>query len=73
MREIKHGGVEKFVRNGKEGSQRKKKNLCVTVRNRLSATQHALTASFSSVLFSTDLQHQRRKEKKGNPGHNQYN
>lgn len=30
MRGIKHSGVEKFVRTGKEGSQRKKKNqiLC---------------------------------------------
>lgn len=64
MREIKHGGVEKFVRNGKEVSQRKKKNLGVTVRNRFSATQDALTTSFSSVLFPTDLQHQ-RKEKEG--------
>lgn len=66
MREIKHGRVEKFVRNGKEGSQRKKKNLGVMARNRSSATQHAPTPSFSSVLVSTELQPQRRKEKKGN-------
>jgi len=69
MREIKHGEGYKFVINGKEGSQRKKKNLGVMVRNRSSATQVALTASFSSVLFPTDLQHQRRNEE-GNPGHN---
>lgn len=59
MREIKHGGVEKFVRNGKEGSLRKKKNLDVMVENRFSATRHLLTASVSSVLISTYLQHLR--------------
>lgn len=64
MREIKHGGVEKFVRNGKEGSQRKKKNLV--------ATEYLLTASVSSVLISTDLQHQRGKEKGENPEQNSY-
>lgn len=56
MREIKHGRVEKFVRNGKEGSQRKKKNLDVMVENRFSATWPLLTASVSSVLISSDLQ-----------------
>lgn len=70
MREIKHSGVEKFVRIGKEGSQRKEKNLGVVVRNRFSATSHALMASFSSVLFSTDLQCRTRKEKEENPEHN---
>lgn len=56
MREIKHGRVEKFVRNGKEGSQRKKKNLDVMVENRFSATWPLLTASVSSVLISSNLQ-----------------
>lgn len=69
MREIKHGGAEKFVRNGKEGSQRKKKSMGVIVRNRFSAAQHAPTPSFASVLFCTDLQHQSRGDKEGNPGH----
>lgn len=72
MREIKHSEVEKFVRNGKEGSQKKKKNLDVMVENRFSATRHLLTASVSSVLIYTDLQHQRRKEKGENPEHNSY-
>lgn len=72
MREIKHSGVEKFVRNGKEGSQRKKKNLVVMVENRFSATQYLLTASVSSVLISTNLQHQRREEKGENPEYNSY-
>lgn len=72
MREIKHSGVEKFVRNGKEGSQRKKKNLVVMVENRFSATQYLLTASVSSVLISANLQHQRREEKGENPEHNSY-
>lgn len=64
MREIKHSGVEKFVRNGKEGSQRKKKNLVVMVENRFSATQYLLTANVSSVLISTNLQYQREEKRK---------
>lgn len=71
MSEIKHSEAEKFVRNGKEGSQ-KKKNLDVMVENRFSATRHLLTASVSSVLIYTNLQHQTRKEKGENPEHNSY-
>lgn len=51
MSEIKRG-VEKFVRNGKEGSQRKKKKQGIIMRNRLPATQelqtHCLQASHHS-------------------------